>query len=171
MAPVRLDPTNRLDLLVGARSVGLDDVPYPEVSRHFFFWAFSSVKNLRTLAMRATLRFAAAAAQSGEYPFNIGSRYDFHKSVWWDLQTIGVSSYNMQCREARRDGRVRFRARVTQGTASIRCMPSTPVPLEGIGHRLTQCVFWQSKLAVPRTSTTIAPEHGCRRSSQRLSCR
>src|SRR5215469_14693957 len=35
MTPVRLDPANRLDLLRGARSVGLDDVPYAEVSSHF----------------------------------------------------------------------------------------------------------------------------------------
>src|SRR6516225_2869584 len=35
MTPVRRDPANRLDLFMGARSVGLDDVPYAEVSSHF----------------------------------------------------------------------------------------------------------------------------------------
>ncbi len=46
-----------------ARVLGLDYLPYAEVSGHF--------------ALRATLRPLHRAAQSGEYLFNTGSRYNF----------------------------------------------------------------------------------------------
>lgn len=53
MTSVRLDAANCLDLLMGVRSVGLDHVPYAEVSSHFAFYPPSNDQD--TLAVKATL--------------------------------------------------------------------------------------------------------------------
>lgn len=57
---------------MGARVLGLDYVPYAEVSGHF---ALQFFKGSAHLALRATLRPLHRVAQSGEHLFTTGSRY------------------------------------------------------------------------------------------------
>jgi hypothetical protein len=95
------------------------------------------IPNLETKAYRRPGRVVWRCPNRNAYAFGLASG---------DLETLAPSAGPQLVRGG--------------GTASIMCLPSTWFPSRNLDHRWTEhCVFLQGELAMPRTSTIVAPEH------------